>query len=68
MTPALKTLLDKARVIVEAMTPQERAAMHESQRRSRVRGELMLEHPEMSRAEGDALLELANRPMCERVG
>ena len=51
MRPELEALLDRARNHV--MTPAERIA----QRRSWVKGEFMLEHPEMPEAEVDALLD-----------
>lgn len=42
LRPDLDKLLAEARAKVEAMTPEERAEMHEAQRRSWVRGELGL--------------------------
>lgn len=51
MSPELKALLERARNHV--MTPAERVA----QRRSWVKGEFMMEHPEMSEADVDALLD-----------
>lgn len=49
--PELEALLERARGYV--MTPAERIA----QRRSWVKGEFMLEHPEMPEDEVDALLD-----------
>lgn len=49
--PLLDRLIEAARSHV--MTPAERAA----QRRSWVRGEMMLAHPEMTRAEVDAIMD-----------
>lgn len=51
MSPRLAALIERARN--HAMTKAERDA----QRRSYVRGELMLAHPEMSKAEADALID-----------
>jgi len=51
MSPRLAALIDRARA--HRMTKSERDA----QRRSYVRGELMLAHPEMSKAEADALID-----------
>lgn len=47
--PELTALLERARH--HKMTPEEKAA----QRRSWVVGEMMLEHPEMTREEADAI-------------
>jgi hypothetical protein len=58
LTAELNRLLDRARAIVDAMTSGERAAMNEAQRRSWVRGELMMEHPAMTAAEANALLDV----------
>lgn len=49
--PTLEALIDKARNHV--MTPAEKAA----QRKSWVVGEFMLEHPEKTRAEAEAIYE-----------
>lgn len=49
--PMLMALIEHARA--HRMTKGERDA----QRRSYVRGELMLAHPEMSKAEADALID-----------
>ena len=51
--PELDALIERARNHV--MTKEERDA----QRRSWVRGELMLEHPEMTREEADAIMDRA---------
>jgi hypothetical protein len=51
MSPELQALLERAKKHV--MTPEERAA----QRRSWVVGELMLEHPEMSREQAEAIYD-----------
>lgn len=53
MRPDLAALIERARKHV--MTPDERAA----QRRSWVKGEFMLEHPEMTEAEVDAAMRRA---------
>jgi hypothetical protein len=49
LDPELAALLAQAKAKVEAMTPAERSAMMRAQRRSWVIGEMMLEHPELSR-------------------
>ena len=59
LTAELNRLLALARARVAAMTPGEKAAMHEAQRRSYVRGELMMEHPAMTAQEADALIDEA---------
>lgn len=51
MSAALLTLIERAKS--HRMTKYERDA----QRRSYVRGELMLAHPEMTTAEADALID-----------
>jgi hypothetical protein len=51
MSDELKALIERAKNHV--MTPEERIA----QRRSWVIGQMMLSHPEMSRAEVDALID-----------
>jgi hypothetical protein len=57
--PELSALLAKARTAVESMTPEEKRLMHETQRKSWVIGELMLEHPEMTREQAEKLYEAA---------
>jgi hypothetical protein len=39
MTPELQRAIDRARALVDAMTPAERATMYEAQRRSFMRAE-----------------------------
>ena len=56
----LNRLLGRARARVAAMTPGELAKMHEAQRRSYVRGELMMERPEMTAEEADFLIDHAD--------
>lgn len=58
-TAELNRMMDRARARVAAMTPEERAAMNEAQRRSWVRGELMMEHPAMTAQKADALMDEA---------
>lgn len=55
LSPSLAALIDRARN--HRMTKAE----VDAQRRSWVRGELMLEHPEMTRDEVDALIDRAER-------
>jgi hypothetical protein len=59
LTAELNRMMDLARAQFAAMTPEEKAAMHEAQRRSYVRGELMMEDPAMTAAEADALIDHA---------
>lgn len=40
MTPELQKLLDEAKIRYEAMTPEEKEAMHKTQHESWVRGEM----------------------------
>lgn len=61
-TTSLDHLAVLIKDIVEAISPEERAAMAAEQRRSWVRGELMLENPAMTRAEADALMDRATSP------
>lgn len=49
--PELIELLRKSKEIVDAMTPEQRREMHREQRKSWVIGEMMLQHPEMTREE-----------------
>lgn len=53
--PELTELLRKSREIVDAMTPEQRREMHREQRKSWVIGEMMLEHPEMTREEAERI-------------
>lgn len=55
--PKLDTLLRQALAKVNAMSPAERKAMYEAQQRSWVIGEMLIEHPEMSRAEAERIYE-----------
>lgn len=57
--PDLKELLRKSAEAVKNMTPVERRKMYEAQRRSWCVGETMLENPDMSREEAEALYERA---------
>ncbi len=56
-TAEFNRLLGRARAMVAAMTPGALAKMHEAQRRSYVRGELMMDHPAMTAEEADALID-----------
>lgn len=47
--PELAELLRAAAAAYEAMTPARKREMHLAQRKSWVVGEMMLEHPEMTR-------------------
>jgi hypothetical protein len=55
--PELTALIAKAKVKYDAMTPLEKAQMHHDQRRSWVRGEMMLEHENMTIDEANALID-----------
>lgn len=55
--PELDAMIQKARAAYDAMTPAQKREMHDAQRRSWVRGELMLEHSKMTREEADALID-----------
>ena len=47
--PELNAAIERAVAAYNSMTPQQKREMHETQRRSWVIGEMMLEHPDMSR-------------------
>ena len=53
----LGRLIERAVAAYKAMTPTEKREMHEAQRRSWVIGELMLEHPEMTRDEAEKIYD-----------
>lgn len=53
MTSELKELLAKAQAKYDAMAPEERVDMWAAQRRSYVRGELMMSYPDMTYEEAD---------------
>jgi hypothetical protein len=53
----LGRLIERAVAAYKAMTPAEKREMHEAQRRSWVIGELMLEHPEMTRDEAENIYD-----------
>ena len=55
--PELDALLCEAQKRYDAMSPEEKRAMHDAQRKSWVIGETMLEHPEMTREEAEDLYE-----------
>ena len=55
--PDLTAALARAKEPVASMTPEERRLMHATQRKSWVIGELMLEHPEMTRDEAVAIYD-----------
>lgn len=54
---ALEELLRAAKEAHDAMTPEQKKEMRRAQRKSWVIGEMMLEHPEMTRAEAEKLYE-----------
>jgi len=55
--PELDALLRKARTAFAALTPEQRRAHLEAQRRSWCVGETMLAHPEMSREQAEQLYD-----------
>lgn len=55
--PELMALLKQAKEAVDAMTPEQKRQMHAVQRKSWVIGEMMLEHPEMTREEAAAIYD-----------
>ena len=55
--PELDALLRKAVAVFDAMTPEQQREMRRAQRKSWVIGEMLLEHPEMSREEAERLYE-----------
>ena len=55
--PELEELARAAIARFNAMTPEEQRAHRAEQRRSWVRGELMLEHPDMPADQANALID-----------
>jgi hypothetical protein len=47
--PELDALIERAVAAYNKMTPQQKREMHETQRRSWVIGNMLLDHPDMSR-------------------
>lgn len=56
---SLRELIAKAQVKFDALSYEEQQAHREAQRRSWVVGETMLENPDMTREEAEALYESA---------
>lgn len=54
---SFESLLIEAQRRFDAMSPQEKGAMREAQRKSWVIGETLLSHPNMTRAEAEELYE-----------
>jgi hypothetical protein len=52
MTPELEKLIEQARKLVDAMSPEELAAMHKVQRESWVRGEMNWPKPKFKWVNG----------------
>lgn len=59
--PELTAALARAKALVESMTPEELRIVRAAQRESWVVGELMLEHPDMTRDEAAAVYARANQ-------
>ncbi|MBO4228051.1 hypothetical protein [Bradyrhizobium neotropicale] len=55
--PGLAEALERAVAALNKMSPEEKREMHRAQRKSWVIGEMMLEHPEMSREEAERLYD-----------
>lgn len=55
--PELDALLRKAVAAFDLMTPEQQREMRKAQRKSWVIGEMLLEHPTMSREEAERLYE-----------
>ncbi|HEY2010572.1 MAG TPA: hypothetical protein VGH23_16400 [Rhizomicrobium sp.] len=55
--PELLALLERARAMYDAMSLEDRRTLHDAQRRSWVIGEMMLEHPDMSREQAESLFD-----------
>jgi hypothetical protein len=55
--PELEALIAQAKITLDAMTPEQKREMYRAQRKSWVVGEMMLEHPEMSREEAVAIYD-----------
>ena len=57
MKPELANAIERARVAYNAMTMEQRREMHAAQRKSWVIGNMMLDHPDMSREYAEAIYE-----------
>lgn len=53
----LTTAIERAVATYNSMTPQQKREMHEAQRRSWVIGNMMLDHPEMSREHAENIYD-----------
>lgn len=56
---SLENLIAEAKAAFEAMNPVEQLRLRDEQRRSWVRGELMMENPAMTAEQADALIEMS---------
>lgn len=63
----IEQLLKDAVAAVNRMTPEQLAEMREAQRRSWVTGELMLEHPDMTKEEANRLYDKFSRQSITRI-
>jgi hypothetical protein len=61
--PELNELLKKAVAAFDALTPEQKRAHRAAQRESWVCGEIMLEHPEMTREEAKAIYDKVQEGM-----
>jgi len=61
--PELDALVRKSVDAFNALSPEQQAAHRREQRRSWVRGELMLSHPEMTFARANELIDQAEKPL-----
>jgi hypothetical protein len=59
--PHLAQLVQDARAAFDALTPEQKRAHRDAQRKSWVVGELMLEHPDLTRGEAVARYERVMR-------
>ena len=58
--PDLLYLIQRAKAALDAMSPKEQRAHREAQRKSLVIGELLLEHPDMTREQAEELYRRAS--------
>lgn len=59
MNDRLRELIAKSKADVEAMSPEDRAAMFRAQRRSWIKGNLMLDNLDMTEEQAEAIISKA---------
>lgn len=59
--PELDMLLREAAAMVAKMSPEQKREMHRAQRKSWVIGEMMIEHPDMTREQAEKIVNEVDR-------